>query len=87
MVYSPSKKSIFCFYFRLFNIDEQESGISKDITGFQHWWKLNPKVCQHEYSDEHLANLEQWKILGARLQLNKTIDSVHQENQEAERKK
>lgn len=86
MVYSPSKKSLFCFCCKLFNTDEKTADTSKFITGFQNWWKLNPKVSLHENSDQHLSNLEKWKTLGSRLLHNKTIDCVQQEVLEGEKK-
>ncbi|KAK4884785.1 hypothetical protein RN001_001056, partial [Aquatica leii] len=75
MVYSPSKNSLFCFCCRLFTLQNKEAaGVSKFITGFQNWWKVNPKVSQHENYDDHLNNFEKWKTLEASLELNKTID-------------
>ncbi|CAH2276151.1 Hypothetical predicted protein [Pelobates cultripes] len=44
MVYSPSKQSLFCFCCRLFAVDDKVTGTSSFVTGFQLWWKLNPKV-------------------------------------------
>lgn len=44
------------------------------MTGFQDWWKLNPKVNNHESSEGHINCLEKWKTLEAGLRLHKTID-------------
>lgn len=85
MVYSPIKKSLFCFCCKLFCTNTKEAGTSKFITGFQSWWKLNPMVAQHESSAKHLENLEIWKSLSVRLKLNKTIDSMHQKEVEKEK--
>lgn len=45
MVYSPIKKSLFCFCCKLFSTNTKEAGTSKFITGFQSWWKLNLRVA------------------------------------------
>jgi len=88
MVYSPSKKCLFCFCCRLFAVhDDQGADISKFITGFHNWWKLNPKVSHHENSETHLNNFEKWKTLKLRLELNETIDDAHQKNRDLETKK
>ncbi|XP_054714780.1 zinc finger MYM-type protein 1-like [Uloborus diversus] len=87
MVYSPAKKSLFCFCCRLFALDEKDSNLSKFITGFNSWWKLNPKVADHEGSGFHLTNLEKWKTLAAGLLQNKTVDFAEQVVMEGERKK
>ncbi|CAH2310717.1 Hypothetical predicted protein [Pelobates cultripes] len=78
MVYSPSKQSLFCFCCRLFAVDDKVTGASSFVTGFQLWWKLNPKVSDHEASEQHLTYLEKWKTLRAGLKLQKCIDHVHQ---------
>uniref|UniRef100_A0A1B6DAI5 TTF-type domain-containing protein n=1 Tax=Clastoptera arizonana TaxID=38151 RepID=A0A1B6DAI5_9HEMI len=76
MVYSPSKKSLFCFCCCLFyNSESIGNDTSKFISGFQCWWKLNPKVSDHEDSPIHSKNFQNWKSLSARLKLNRTIDS------------
>lgn len=46
----------------------------------KNWWKLNTRILQHKHSDIHLNNLEEWKTLGVRLELNKTIEVVHHKN-------
>ncbi|XP_077340582.1 zinc finger MYM-type protein 1-like [Lithobates pipiens] len=78
MVYSPSKESLFCFCCRLFALDEKLTVTSSFVTGFQLWWKLNPKVSDHEASEQHLTCLEKWKTLRTGLRLQKCIDHVHQ---------
>lgn len=87
LVYSPAKESLFCFCCRLFASSETEASISKFITGFQAWWKLNPKVADHENSERHLSNLEKWKTLKLRLKLMKTIDDENQQVEEKARRK
>lgn len=77
MVYSPSKNMLYCFCCRLF-CTSTNTGINKFISGFQDWWKLNPKLHNHESSPEHVSNLEKWKTLAVHLERNKTIDAQEQ---------
>ena len=56
------------------------------VTGFRKWWKLNPKVQDHEKSEEHLNSLEKWKTLAVGLRQGKTVDAktidlMNEENQ------
>ncbi|CAH2276093.1 Hypothetical predicted protein [Pelobates cultripes] len=87
MVYSPSKQSLFCFCCRLFAVDDKVTGASSFVTGFLLWWKLNPKVSDHEASEQHLTCLEKWKTLRAGLKLQKCLDHVHQTTVDREKKK
>ncbi|XP_065668003.1 52 kDa repressor of the inhibitor of the protein kinase-like [Hydra vulgaris] len=87
MVYSHEKKSLFCFCCKLFDKNDNLTTKSSFITGFNSWWKLNPKVSDHENSELHIINLEKWKTLEARLLQNKTIDAAHQDVMEREKKK
>ncbi|XP_030066678.1 zinc finger MYM-type protein 1-like [Microcaecilia unicolor] len=86
MAYSKSKNCLFCFCCRLFADNETKAGTSVFITGFKNWWKLNPKVPEHELSEQHLSCLEKWKTLAMGLQLQKTIDKIHQVEMDKERK-
>ena len=87
MVYSHEKKSLFCFCCKLFDKNDNPTTKSSFITGFNSWWKLNPKVSDHENSELHINNLEKWKTLEARFLQNKTIDAAHQDVMEREKKK
>ncbi|XP_043288811.1 52 kDa repressor of the inhibitor of the protein kinase-like [Venturia canescens] len=85
MIYSASGNNIHCFCCRVFaSINDMDKQF---VSGFQQWWKLNPKIFEHEFSSEHLSNLEKWKTLAGRLKLNKTIDQENQNiiNQEAKK--
>lgn len=73
MVYSPISNKLYCFCCRLFAIDKFESSF---ISGFHKWWKLNPKVSDHETSHDHLKNFEVWKTLEVRLKSHTTIDDT-----------
>ncbi|XP_044765413.1 zinc finger MYM-type protein 1-like [Coccinella septempunctata] len=87
MVYSTEKKSLFCFCCKLFDNNDIQATTSSFITGFNSWWKLNPKVSDHESSEFHVNNFEKWKTLEAGLLKKKTIDAAHQDGMERERKK
>lgn len=86
MVYSPNSGSLYCFCCRLFATSITKL-TSKFVTGFQKWWKLNPKVYEHESSENHLQFLEKWKIMEANLKTNKTIDAELISFAENEKKK
>ena len=74
MVYSTTSHSLYCFCCRLFTV--QPKSISpKFVTGFDKWWKLNPKVERHESSRDHIENLELWKTMSMNLRLGMTIDA------------
>ncbi|CAH2284975.1 Hypothetical predicted protein [Pelobates cultripes] len=87
MVYSPLKQSLFCFCCRLFAVDDKVTVASSFVTGFQLWWKLNPKVSDHEDSEQHLTCLEKWKTLRAGLKLQKCLDRVNQTTVDREKRK
>ncbi|GLV33620.1 hypothetical protein CBL_21236, partial [Carabus blaptoides fortunei] len=74
MVYSLVSDKLYCFCCRLFAVNATDT-TSKFVTGFQMWWKLSPKVHNHESSEEHLNWLEKWKTLSVGLRLHKTIDA------------
>ena len=84
MVYSPSREALFCFCCRLFST--RQSRFSTDV-GFMNWWKLNPKVYEHEASTSHAQAFLNWKELEIRLAEGKVIDKVEQELIETETKK
>jgi len=48
------------------------------------WWKLSPKIGDHESSPEHLFCFEKWKDLEIRLNRNATLDALHQQKVKAE---
>ena len=88
MVYSPKWSCIYCFCCRIFNSQEVQSNHNSFINGgFQKWWKLNPKISQHENSLEHLKAFEKWKELEMRLGKGWTLDMKLQEQISAERSK
>lgn len=50
MVYSPAKKSLFCFCCHLFSPIKATSSGFNTTDGFNLYWKMNPKVYEHESS-------------------------------------
>ena len=86
MVYSLVGKQLHCFSCRLFTTTVSNL-TSKLMTGFKDWWKMNPKVRDHEKSEDHLSHFEKWKLLDTRLRLNKTIDSETISLMESKKKK
>ena len=86
MVYSLVSEKLYCFCCRLFAVDVTET-TSKFVTGFDKWWKLSPKLHNHETSEEHLCCLEKWKTLAAGLKLHKTIDAESIALMDREKKK
>ena len=63
MAYSPSKEALFCFSCKLFEVSNSNFAL-KD--GFKNWWKLNPKVRDHEQSNSHIKAFTAWKELEIR---------------------
>lgn len=79
MAYSLSKAALFCFCCRLFkNINETGGSKFCSENGFNVWWKLNPKVANHESSPQHNINYLKWKELEMRLDKEKCIDHQNQ---------
>ena len=83
MVYSPITNKLYCFCCLLFSAIT-DTKTSTFVTGFQKLWKLNPKVADHESTNEHL---EKWKSLEIRLKLHKTIDDAALQSIETEKQK
>ena len=86
MVYSADGGKLYCFCCRLF-ANTVNSNSSSFVTGFSSWWKLNPKVRDHEMSSNHLDHLEKWKTLAVGLKLKRTIEDKNSEALETEKKK
>lgn len=78
MSYSPSKSALFCFCCRSFARGTKSKFNSPD--GFRKWWKLNPKVREHEASLIHQDALTKWQELRMRLAANRTIDATRSSN-------
>lgn len=86
MVYSRISHKLFCFCCRLFTVQATET-TSKFVTGFDSWWKLNPKVQFHERSEEHIRCLEKWKTMATNLKSGSNIDQHLIDQREKESKK
>ena len=89
MLYSPSNGCLYCFCCRLFSFTRLTNHAQSDfvIKGFQTWWKLNPKVVEHERSVEHYIAFDKWKEMAMRLDNGQTLDKSLQMELDAERKK
>ena len=55
--------------------------------GFQAWWKLNPKVAEHERSKERQLAFDKWKELAMRSNKNQTLNKSLQEQVVTKEKK
>lgn len=49
------------------------------MDGFNIWWKLNPRISEHESSVPHVQNFTKWKELEIRTALGATINKKEQE--------
>ena len=58
MIYSRAHECLYCFCCRLFAKDCEQGASSFVNTGFRTWWKLSPKIGDHESSPEHLSCFE-----------------------------
>jgi len=85
LVYSPVKEGLFCFCCTLFSKVRTEKKFVSDA--FQDWWKLNPKINEHEHSAEHKKNFYSWKTLVMSLNAGKTLDDGIQNQLEQEKKR
>ena len=79
-----SNECLYCFCCRLFAKDCEQGASSFVNTGFRIWWKLSPKIGDHESSPEHLSCFEKWKDLEIRLNRNATLNALHQQKFKAE---
>ncbi|XP_031333509.1 zinc finger MYM-type protein 5-like [Photinus pyralis] len=78
MVYSPLKQSLYCFCCKLFGNSNSGTNFESE-EGFNKWWKLNPKIGDHENSLDHEQSFLKWKELEVRLNRKATIDQKQQE--------
>lgn len=83
-IYSTVNESLYCFCCRLFSKESKQSAFIRN--GFQQWWKLNPKVKQHEDSFTHISSFEKWKELEMRIRKEQTIDRSLQDQIKKEMK-
>ncbi|XP_065668046.1 zinc finger MYM-type protein 1-like [Hydra vulgaris] len=74
LLYSNKKDSLFCFCCRLFSTTKTNN-FSEILKGFCDWKKLNPRIPEHENSNEHQKCYSDWKNLEKNLKEGKTLDS------------
>ncbi|XP_065642435.1 zinc finger MYM-type protein 5-like [Hydra vulgaris] len=72
--YSNKKDSLFCFCCLLFSTTKTNN-FSEISKGFCDWKKLNPRIPEHENSNEHQRCYSDWKTLEKNLKEGKTLDS------------
>ncbi|XP_018402038.1 PREDICTED: uncharacterized protein LOC108779168 [Cyphomyrmex costatus] len=87
MVYSMVNESLHCFCCRLFASNDLKYVQNAFVrNGFQQWWKLYPKVKQHENNSIHVASFEKWKEMEMRIRNRQTIDRSLQDQIKKEMK-
>ena len=88
MLCSPTNGCLYSYCCRLFLTQkEQETPSAFTRADFQKWWKLNPRVVEHEKSCENHLAFDKWKDKEMRLNMGETLDKNHLERMESERKK
>ena len=75
IIYSP-KNSLYCFCCQLFAQGSKSSFAY--YNGWNSYWRLNPKVKEHESSQAHCMVFTQWKELEVRIHPSETIDKKEQ---------
>ncbi|XP_065651062.1 uncharacterized protein LOC136079264 [Hydra vulgaris] len=74
LLYSNKKDSLFCFCCLLFSTTKTNN-FSEISKGFCECKKLNPRIPEHENSNEHQRCYSDWKNLEKNLNERKTLDS------------
>ena len=79
LLYSDKTKCVYCFPCMLFaNKTMTSPPIIDPQQGFNNWKKLNPKIPDHENSNEHRTNMFKWADFKSNLNKNNTIDCALQ---------
>lgn len=88
LTYSRHKGSVFCFSCLLFGkYNLRPPKLSDPDRGFSNWKKLNPKINEHENSQEHRNSYIHWKELERRLNSGHVITSELEKNIQSEKNK
>lgn len=74
LVYSPSKKSAFCFCCLLFSLSSHQSALEQE-TGFNNW-KAPEKMSVHENAKTHRVSFTEWKEMERNLLEDRGIIDV-----------
>ncbi|RLU18344.1 hypothetical protein DMN91_008701 [Ooceraea biroi] len=74
LVYSPSKKSAFCFCCLLFSLSSHQSALEQE-TGFNNW-KAPERMTVHENAKTHHASFTEWKEMERNLVENRGVIDV-----------
>ena len=86
LLYSNKKDSLFCSCCLLFSTTKTNN-FSEISKGFCDWKKLNPRIPEHENSNEHQRCYSDWKTLRKSIKEAKTMDSDLQKVISGEMKK
>jgi len=79
MCYSPKNKSLHCFCCLLFGSKTKDISAFASREGFNDWWRLSPRVKDHESSSGHQRSFLAWRELELRHRSGATIDHKAQE--------
>ncbi|XP_025425994.1 zinc finger MYM-type protein 1-like [Sipha flava] len=82
LVYSLSKKVIFCYFCKLFSISKTKLGTD----GYNDWRHVSIILKEHETSNSQLRAHQTWIEFSSRLKDKKTIDDSNQRIFESEKK-
>ena len=84
LIYSPSKKSAFCFCCLLFSASSHQSALEQE-TGFNNW-KAPERMGVHENAKIHRASFTKWKEVERNLVENRGVIDVKLQAQIAREK-
>ncbi|XP_053119697.1 52 kDa repressor of the inhibitor of the protein kinase-like [Hemicordylus capensis] len=86
LLYSPSKRSAFCFCCLLFSRSEHQLTLEQE-SGFNHW-KAPERICVHENAKNHWECFTQWKEMERNIAGNRgLIDAELQSQIEKEKQR
>lgn len=88
LIYSRNGGSVFCFSCLLFGkCNHRSSKLADPDRGFSNWKKLNPKINEHENSEEHRNSYIRWKEFERRLNSSQVIEFEFEKNIQSEKNK
>ena len=87
LIFSKSQASVFCFPCLLFGKYSNPPKLCDPGKGFSNWKKLNPKIGDHENSQEHRNTYIRWKELEKRLKSGQVIESELEKDIQFEKNK
>ena len=72
---AATKKNLYFVFAVLLLLTTKTNNFSEISKGFCDWKKLNPRIPEHENSNEHQRCYSDWKTLEKKLKEGKTLDS------------